>query len=211
MRGGSRASWPRRYRVQAEAAVALFAYGAAVSYDLYMLSPQPGEDPMETVERLEEREEAAAPDPVMAERNRRIADALIATNSNYTESEIKFDVIAEQNGISVEEARAKHRYIELMEEGGLQITLSDDHAWINFPYWDSLDPKHLADEIAKTSKVIGQPTGWKLYDPQLEKFTDPARDASEFAEAFGVGVGHVRRIAAEHSSADSASDERPSF
>jgi hypothetical protein len=102
-----------------------------------MLSPQPGEDPMETVERLEERDEAATPDPVIAERNRRIADALIAMSSNYTESEIKFDVIAEQNGISVEKARAKHRCIELMEEGGVQLTLSDDHAWINFPYWDS--------------------------------------------------------------------------
>jgi hypothetical protein len=46
-------------------------------------------------------------------------------------------VIAEQNGISVEKARAKHRCIELMDEGGVQLTLSDDHAWINFPYWDS--------------------------------------------------------------------------
>jgi hypothetical protein len=197
MRGGSRARWPRRYRVQAEAAVSLFAYGAAVSYDLYMLSPQPGEDPMETVERLEEREEAAAPDPVIAERNRRIADALIATTSNYTESEIKFDVIAEQNGISVEEARAKHRDIELMEEGSLQITLSDDHAWINFPYRESLDPKRLAEEIAKASNVIREETGWQLYDPQLEKFIDPVRDADEFARAFGVGVSLVQQIASE--------------
>jgi hypothetical protein len=182
---------------QAKAAVAPFAYGAAVSYDLYMLSPQPGEDPMETVERLEEREEAAAPDPVIAERNRRIADALIATNSNYTESEIKFDVIAEQNGISVEEARAKHRDIELMEEGSLQITLSDDHAWINFPYRESLDPKRLAEEIAKASNVIREETGWQLYDPQLEKFIDPVRDADEFARAFGVGVSLVQQIASE--------------
>ena len=186
-----------RSRCQAEAAVALFAYGAAVSYDLYMLSPQPGEDPMETLERLEEREEAAAPDPVIAERNRRIADALIATNSNYTESEIKFDVIAEQSGISVEEARAKHRYIELFDEDGLQITLSDEQASINFPYRESLDPKRLAEEIAKASNVIREETGWQLYDPQLEKFIDPVRDADEFARAFGVGVSLVQQIASE--------------
>jgi hypothetical protein len=182
---------------QAEAAVALFAYGAAVSYDLYMLSPQPGEDPMETLERLEEREEAAAPDSVIAERNRRIADALIATNSNYTESEIKFDVIAEQSGISVEEARAKHRYIELFDEDGFQITLSDEQASINFPYRESLDPKRLAEEIAKASNVIREETGWQLYDPQLEKFIDPVRDADEFARAFGVGVSLVQQIASE--------------
>ena len=168
-----------------------------MSYDLYMLSTQPGEDPMETLERLEEREETAAPDPVIAERNRRIADALIATNSNYTESEIQFDVIAEQNGISVEEARAKHRDIELMEEGGLQITLSDEQASINFPYRESLDPKRLAEEIAKASNVIREETGWQLYDPQLEKIIDPLRDADEFARAFGVGVSLVQQIVSE--------------
>jgi hypothetical protein len=182
-----------------------------VSYDIYMFSPAPGEDPMDTLERLEEREQAAEPDPAIAERNRRIADALIGVNPNYTESAIKFDVVAEQAGISLEEARAKHRHIEVIDESGLQITLSDDHASINFPYWDSLDPKHLTDEIAGASKVVGEATGWRLYDPQLEKFIDPVRDADEFAETFGVGVRHVQRIAAEHSSADSASDERPSF
>jgi hypothetical protein len=111
-----------------------------VSYDLYMFSPEPDADPMDTLERLEEREEAAAPDPAIAERNRRIANALLAMNSNYTESEIRFDVIAEQAGVSVEEARAKHRYIELMDGSGLQITLSDDQASINFPYWTHSTP-----------------------------------------------------------------------
>ena len=168
-----------------------------MSYDLYMLSPQPGEDPMETVERLEEREEAAAPDPVIAERNRRIADALIAMNSSYTESEIKFDVIAEENGISVEEARAKHRYIELIEEDGFQITLSDEQASINFPYRESLDAEGLAKKIAKASNVIREETQWQLYDPQLEKFIDPVRDADELARAFGVGVNLVQQIASE--------------
>jgi hypothetical protein len=197
MEGSTRSACMARRSCQAQAAVALFAYGAAVSYDLYMLSPQPGEDPMETLERLEEREEAAAPDSVIAERNRRIADALIATNSNYTESEIKFDVIAEQSGISVEEARAKHRYIELFDEDGFQITLSDEQASINFPYRESLDPKRLAEEIAKASNVIREETGWQLYDPQLEKFIDPVRDADEFARAFGVGVSLVQQIASE--------------
>jgi hypothetical protein len=182
----------------------------SLSYDLYMFSPEPGEEPVDTLERLEEREEAAGPDAAIAERNRRIADALIGMNSNYTESEIKFDVIAEQAGISLEEARAKHRYIQLMDESGLQVTLSDDQASINIPYWDSLDPKHLGDEIAKASKLIGEATGWRLYDPQLDKFVDPVRDADEFAEAFGVGVSHVERITAEQSSADTAGDERPS-
>jgi hypothetical protein len=48
----------------------------SVSYDLYMLRPVPGEDPMDTLERLEEQEEATSPSPAAAERNRRMADAL---------------------------------------------------------------------------------------------------------------------------------------
>ena len=84
-----------------------------------------------------------------------------------------------------------------MEEGGLQITLSDEQASINFPYRESLDPKRLAEEIAKASNVIREQTGWQLYDPQLEKFIDPVRDADEFARAFGVGVSLVQQIASE--------------
>jgi hypothetical protein len=182
-----------------------------VSYDLYMFSPEPGEEPMATLERLEEREQAATPDPGIAERNRRIADALLAMNSDYTESVLDFHVLAEQGGISVKEARARHRYIELTDENGLQIELSDHQASFNFPYWDSLDPKHLAEGIAEASNVIGDETGWRLYDPQLEKFIDPRRDADEFAEAFGVGVRHLDRILAEQSPGEHGGDERPSL
>jgi len=163
-----------------------------VSYDLYMLKPQPGEDPMETLERLEEQEEQASPDPAAAERNRRIADALLALNPAYEESVIE------------------HRDIELTAEGGLQLTLSDDQASMNIPYWDSLDPSHLAREIDAAAKAIAAETDWQLYDPQLEKFLDPARDADEFAEMFGVGVGHVQRITAEDD-AESPGGERPSL
>jgi hypothetical protein len=57
--------------------------------------------------------------------------------------------------------------------------------------------------------VIAKETGWQLYDPQLEKFLDPVHDADEFTEAFGVGVGRVRRIGAEHES-ESSGGKRPS-
>jgi hypothetical protein len=163
----------------------------SVSYDLYMLKPQPGEDPMDTLERLEEQGEPASADPAAAERNRRIADALLALNPAYGESAIEL------------------RDIELTAEGGLQLTLSDDQASMNIPYWDSLDPAHLAREIDAAAKAIAAETDWQLYDPQLEKFLDPARDADEFVAAFGVGVGHVQRIAAEHE-AEPPSGECPS-
>ena len=145
---------------------------------------------MDTLERLEEQEEPASPDPAAAERNRRIADSLLALNPAYEESAID------------------HRDIELTAEGGLQLTLSDEQASMNIPYWESLDPAHLAREIEAAAKAIAAETGWQLYDPQLEKFLDPARDADEFAAMFGAGVGHVQRIAAED---ESSGGERPSL
>lgn len=161
-----------------------------MSYDLYLFEPVAGEEPTETLERLEEREAGTSPGPAVAARNRRIADDLLAANSDYTEAPIA--------GAGDE--------LELVDENGLQITLSDQQAWINFPYWESLDAERLAAEIATASRVIGEATGWRLYDPQLDRFRDPVADADDFAKAFGVGVGHVERIAAED-----AAGERPSF
>jgi hypothetical protein len=180
-----------------------------MSYDLHMLEPRPGEDPVETLERLAAEEGSAAPEPAILERNRRMADSLLALNPAYSEFEFKYEAIAEQSGISVEEARARYRHIELMDEGGLQVILYDHHASINFPYWESLDPAKLLREIAGAAGVIADQTGWQLYDPQLEKFLDPARDAGEFAEMFAAGVAHVRRIAAEQEG-DTSGAGRPS-
>lgn len=162
-----------------------------VSYDLYLLKREPGEATMDTLARLEQREQAPSADPAVAERNRRIADRLIAMNSDYTESQAGDDT-----------------FIELFDEDGLQITLSGEHAAFNFPYWEPLDPRRLAEEMARASKVIGDETGWELYDPQPEKFVDPLRDADEFARAFGVGVSHVQRLVAGQ---EAAGDQRPSL
>lgn len=163
-----------------------------MSYDLYMLAAVPGEEPMDTVERLEEQEDAAPPAPAAAARIRRMADALKA-NASYIEGD-----------------EAEPGCVELSDEDGLHITLSGEHAAFNFPYWDSLDAKRLSEEIARAAKVIGGETGWDLYDPQLERFVDPVADAEEFAAAFSVGVGHVQRIVAE-GSRDGGTGDRPSL
>jgi len=163
-----------------------------VSYDLYMLEPVPGEEPMDTVERLEERPPPASPDRAVAGRHRRIADALLALQPAYVESQ--------------EEPHST----ELRDAEGIDVTLSADHAWINFPYWESLDAARLAQAIERAATVIGAQTGWELYDPQLERFIDPAQDAAELREMFEVGVGHVQRITAEGEPAP-AVGRRPSL
>jgi hypothetical protein len=137
-------------------------------------------------------------DPEIEARNRRLSEAIRAADPRYEESQIEYDVIAEQRGISEEEARVQFRGIQLMSEGGLEIDLADQYATITFPYWESLDPHALSADIATAVSIIGDATGWMLYDPQLERFSDPVEDAEAFREMFDAGRTHVRKLVEEH-------------
>jgi hypothetical protein len=163
-----------------------------VSYDLYMLTPEPGAEPMHQLERMES-EEARSRDRDGEARVRRLAEALRTAEAGYEQSEFELD---------------GRLGIELTAADGVQITLWPDHASVTFPYWDSLDAARLAAQIDRASRIIAADTGWKLYDPQLEKFIDPLRDADEFAEAFGVGVGIVQRITSEGAAEPARDDPR---
>jgi hypothetical protein len=160
-----------------------------VSYDLYMLTPEPGVDPGETLEQL--AESPAPPNADASARQIRLATALRTADPRFEQ----FDY--EQDGVPG---------IELSAEPGFQVSLMPDHASISFPYWDSLDPAELSRDIARVAKLIAAETGWQLYDPQLDRFIDPERDAGKFAQAFGVGVDYAQGIAS-----DPPAEERPSF
>jgi len=71
-----------------------------LSYDLYMLDPEPSVNPMDTLERLDEHAEASPLDPSLLERNRRLAEALKTLDPDCEASEIGHAVLAEQQGIS---------------------------------------------------------------------------------------------------------------
>jgi len=90
----------------------------------------------------------------------------------------------------------------------MEIELFDHHASITFPYWESLDADRMAIAIDEAAKVISQQTGWKLYNPQLEKFIDPGADAAEARRAFDFGRDHLRRIVGEQAVPVAASARR---
>src|SRR5688500_18657748 len=70
------AGWERTARTRIDASLPW------VSYDLYMLAPEPGVDPMDQLERMESTE-APARDPDDEPRMRRLADALGAADPRY--------------------------------------------------------------------------------------------------------------------------------
>lgn len=174
-----------------------------MSYDLYMLDPEGGAEPYEQLERFDEEERSTPPNPIIEARKRRIVDALRQADPKYEESLLDYEVIAEQEQISLEEAQARHRSIQLMAEGGLEINLYDQHADFNFPYWESLDAGALTADIERAAAIIAAETGWKLYDPQLEKFIDPSTHAAEVRGMFDYGRGKLQEFVA-------AEDERAS-
>lgn len=150
-----------------------------MSYDLYMLAPVEGEDPLETLERLADDE--SPPPPEVLARNRRIADAVLAAHPTWTRTE----------------SETGH-WIEVDDGEALQVGLSEHEASFTFPYWDSLDTDRILDDIGSAAEVISGETGWRLYDPQIEQFLDPARDRAAFKKAFGAGTAAVNRIKQEH-------------
>src|SRR5688572_14517722 len=115
-----------------------------MSYDMYLLEPVPGQDPMKTLEARAGDESPLT--PAAAERNRRIADALRAANPAYHPMESTSD-----------------QYIAVTDQGGIEVTLFEDEVAITFPYWDSLDTDYLLREIERAATMIGEETGWRLY------------------------------------------------
>lgn len=124
------------------------------------------------MDQLEGMEEHPASDAESEARMRRLAEALVASDSRYERNDSAFE------GVPV---------IGLMAEGGIQIDLMSDHATFNFPYWDSLDVQRITTDISRAAGLIKAQTGWDLYDPQLDKFIEPDEAAAEIEAAFDYG------------------------
>lgn len=163
-----------------------------MSYDLYLLAPVEGEDPMDTVERLEEADDRTAPGA--SDTIARLVEAIATDGTAY-------DRFPLDDGS-----------VQLMEEEGLDVTVHGNRVFITFPYWDSLDGERLTREIDRVARAVGAVTGWSLYDPQIEDLVDPSEggDAAAMREAFDGGRQVLREMIAEDRAATAAPETRPS-
>lgn len=161
---------------------------------MYMLMPQLGVDPMDHLEQLETAPPAQHPDGDA--RVRRLADALRASDARYDENPISY---------------GGRDAIELVAEDGIQITLWADHADFNFPYWDSLDAKRITNDIETAANIISAETGWRLYDPQLEKWVDPGADGGEVHRMFDFGREKLAEIVEKDNAVAARPEHKPFF
>ncbi len=163
-----------------------------MSYDLCAFSPKSGEDPLQTAQRLMEGQED---EPVQRERSpeaeagkKRLAEALISRNPAFSPFSLQYDEIARFEQITVAEAMARYRYIELNgpEDGpGIQITLFDDQASLTVPYWHQR-PKAEAvfREIWGYLEVMEQVAGYRIFDPQLEHVLNLQQDFEQVLSSY---------------------------
>ena len=151
-----------------------------MSYDFRLCLPRNGRRSEEIATADEESIAISDPVPAKEERKQRVAGALIAKNPSLQPFCFSFEAIAKSEKISVEEAKGKHRHIELNgPEGsnGIQITLFDDEASVTVPYWHQGEQaRRVFEEIWDYLEIIQRNGGYFTYDPQIGRVLDLPAD-----------------------------------
>jgi GNAT superfamily N-acetyltransferase len=156
---------------------------SALRYEFRLFRPRAGEAPLVTALRGQTGFPTTPPDPQKEALKRRVADALIAQNSHLRLCHFNFDQIARFEHISAEEARRRHRHLELNgpEDGnGVQIILRDDEATATVPFWHTGEKAAEAFlELWRYLEIIRRETGYLVYDLQIGRMLAPIEDCTE--------------------------------
>lgn len=154
-----------------------------MSYDLYLFPAEPGADIALAWDAWAESETSEPP----AEPDRRRNDELA-------------DELASAHGL--ERFDAEDGSIELSGVDGdppVQISLFASSAAAGVPYWEGEEARAALTIALEALARVQERTGWRAYDPQLERELDLRGDVDDLFAAHDVGVGHVRTIAAAES------------
>ena len=167
-----------------------------MSYDFRLCLPQVGRSREEIATADAEDRGITDPVPAKEERKGRVSAALTAHNPALERFVFGFDKIAEFEKISVDEAKKKHRHIELNgPEGGngIQVMLFDDDASVTVPYWHhGAAARRVFEEIWSYFEIMEREGGFFTYDPQIERVLDLKK---EFEAALSCYDRASRRVA----------------
>jgi len=147
-------------------------YHGGVSYDLYLFRPAAGIDPLEQVRELvEEEPEPGEPSAEAEGRKAALVEALRGITPSLERFVFDYELIAREDGITVEEAKKAFRHVELngADDDGVQIVVHDEWATIHLPFWSR---GCAADEaFERIAAYIGaaRQQGYACFDPQLDQ------------------------------------------
>jgi ribosomal protein S18 acetylase RimI-like enzyme len=121
------------------------------------------------------------PDEQKQSLKRQLADALLARLPGLQLYQFPYQQIAAFERISIEEARCRHRHVELNSpEGsyGIRILLRDDDASVTVPFWhERTRATDAFSDVWACLEAICKNTGYFAYDPQLVRVVELQTDA----------------------------------
>jgi hypothetical protein len=151
-----------------------------MTYDFRMFACKPNEDPLVLARRESPEFSESAPDPANEARKHHLADALKRLHPYLMRFSFDYEKIAIFEGITVEQAGAKYRHIELTdsrEGNGVRIIIFDDEVWLTAPYWHpATTAAEVFREIWSYLGLIEQEVRYASYDVQLERILDIDKD-----------------------------------
>jgi GNAT superfamily N-acetyltransferase len=168
----------------------------ALRYEFRLFRARPDEAPQVTAMRAHAGFPTTPLDAQKEALQRRVTDALLAQNPQLQVARFAFEQIAQFEHISVEEARRRHRHLELnVPEGGngLQIVLRDDEASVTLPFWHTGEVAAAAFlELWSYLAVIQRETGYLVFDPQIGRLLAPIEDCTEALGHYNSIVRQIR-------------------
>jgi hypothetical protein len=172
-----------------------------VSYDFHLFRPEPGVELEAAAEAALEYDSAADsgdPDPGNESRKQRLVAALREQDPTLEVFLFDYAKIAARENISEEEARRRHRDVELNTPDGVgvQISLFDDTAAVTVPYWHSGSTAvDVFNRIWQYLAILEKEGGYRTQDPQVGRVLDLAHDFQLVAGCYGHGVGCTQGLA----------------
>ncbi|HIC87842.1 MAG TPA: hypothetical protein EYP04_00315 [Anaerolineae bacterium] len=172
-----------------------------MTYDLHAFRPTPGRDPIPVARRLLAEQEQGADinpgplDPAAERVKKRLADALRRAVPELQVFSFDFSLIAQAQGISIDEAKRRYRHLELNapdDGSGIQIILYDDRAELHVPYWHGgEEAEEVFREVWTCLGTLQEERRYAIYDPQLDRILDLDADFDDVVARYEDVVGMI--------------------
>lgn len=127
-----------------------------------------------------------------------IVKALTQFNPRLEAFDFDYGEIAKLTATTIEEAKNKFDHIELNTPDGdlaIQMTVYDNHVYINVPYWYKGDQaKKLFQDIKSYIKIIREAAGYFVFDPQIGQVFDPAENGFDGLSKYLSVSEHIEEM-----------------
>ena len=130
-----------------------------------------------------------------------IVKALTLYNPRLEAFDFDYGEIAKLSASTIEDAKNKFDHIELNTPDGdlaVQLTVFDNHVFINIPYWyKDHEARNVFHDIKTYIKIIRETAGYFVYDPQLGEVFDPAENDFDCLNKYLSVSEHIGEIIGE--------------